>query len=232
MRALIFDFDGLILDTETPEFRAWSEVYAGLGRELALERWVAGVGTHGGFDPYAELEALCGAPLDRAAISARKRRRVAELLDDAVPLPGVGELLEQARGLGLLCAIASSSPRSWVEPHLRRLGLREPFAALLCREDVSRVKPDPALYREALRALGAAPHQALAFEDSAHGVRAAKGAGLYCVAVPCEVTRALDFSAADLVLGSLAEQPLAALLERARGAQPAAASSASRALPR
>jgi HAD superfamily hydrolase (TIGR01509 family) len=216
MRALIFDFDGLILDTETPEYRAWSEIYAELGCELALERWVAGVGTHDGFDPYAELEALCARPLDRAALRARKRGRVAELLEHARPLPGVGELLEQARTLGMACGIASSSPRDWVESHLHRLGLRAPFGAVLCREDVARVKPDPALYRAALRALGAGPREAIAFEDSTHGVRAAKGADLYCIAVPCAVTRVLDFSAADLVLASLEELPLPALLARAR----------------
>jgi HAD superfamily hydrolase (TIGR01509 family) len=216
MRALILDFDGLILDTETPEYRAWSELYAELGRDLALARWVAGVGTQGGFDPCAELERLLGRPLDHSALSARTRRRVTELLDGAVPLPGVVGLLERAAALGLCCAIASSSPRRWVEPHLERLGLRGSFRAVVCRDDVPRVKPDPALYREAVRALGAAPDEALAFEDSAHGVHAAKAAGLYCVAVPCEVTRDLDFSAADLVLRSLDELPLDHLLARAR----------------
>jgi HAD superfamily hydrolase (TIGR01509 family) len=217
MRALVFDFDGLILDTETPEYRAWSELYAELGRELALERWVAGVGTQGGFDPYAELEEQAGLELDRAALAARKRRRVDELLEHAEPLPGVSELLGRARSLGLPCAIASSSPRGWVEPHLERIGLRERFDAILCREDVPRVKPDPGLYRAAVRALGALPREAVAFEDSAHGVRAAKAAGLYCVAVPCEVTSGLDFSAADLVLRSLGDLSLDALLVRARG---------------
>jgi len=133
-------------------------------------------------------------------------------------LPGVVAALDEARRLGLRLGMASSSSRAWVSGHLTRLGLLDYFEVLRCAEDVEAVKPDPALYRAALEGLGLAPHEAIAIEDSAHGVLAAKRAGLYCVAVPNVVTRGLDFSQADRVLKSLDEVPLAELVRGANGA--------------
>ena len=101
-----------------------------------------------------------------------------------------------------LCAVASSSSLGWVEGHLVRLGLREHFTGIRCRDHVKRTKPDPDVYLAALEHLGLRPSEAIAIEDSPHGVSAAKAAGLVCVAVPNEVTRPLDFSHADLVIES------------------------------
>ena len=220
VRALVFDFDGLILDTEVPEFRAWCEIFEGHGCELPRSEWTACIGLAGAdvtFDPHACLEGLLGRPLDRAEVRARHRLRFAELVAAESALPGVTEYLMEARRLGLKVAVASSSHRAWITAHLGRLGLLEAFDCFRCADDVARTKPDPELYRAALAALAVAPEEAIAFEDSANGVRAAKAAGLYCVAVPNGLTCALPLEEADLRLNSLAEMPLETLLRLRHG---------------
>ena len=124
--------------------------------------------------------------------------------------------LEQARGLGLAVAIASSSPRSWVSGHLERLGLLDRFERLHCREDVECAKPAPDLYLAAARAAGVPPADCLAVEDSPNGVLAARRAGCYTVAVPSPLTARMPLEGADERLASLAVAPLRAVLTRAR----------------
>ena len=219
IRGLIFDFDGLILETEGPDYHSWGELYEGYGGELPLERWAGIIGTADhGFDPYAELEAQLGHPLDRAEVRARRRARYAEVVADQEVLPGVLEYIADARRLGLRLGIASSSNRDWVAGHLERIGLLACFDAFACQGDVPRTKPDPGLYLRVLEALEVRPEEAIALEDSPNGIAAAKAAGLFCVAVPNDLTRGLTLSGADLRLGSLAELPLPQLLERVRRA--------------
>lgn len=212
LQALIFDFDGLIADTESADYQAWCAVYAAYGVHLDLARWNEGIGSYDTFDPYAYLAEQLGRPVDRAAVHAEYRARMDNLIADIAPLPGVRAWIADARRLGLKLAIASSSPRHWVEGLVARLGMREPFQAICCREDVDHTKPDPALYRLALKRLNVSVQQAIALEDSPHGVRAAKAAGLYCIAVPNPMTRTLDLSNADLRLNSLADLTLEDLM--------------------
>lgn len=203
LRALVFDFDGLILDTERPVYEAWRQVYADHGVELDLERWQSIIGTADHFDPMDELEDALGRALERDALhDARRAQRDALLAAEAV-LPGVVELLAEAQADGLGIAVASSSPASWVEEHLERLGLIDHFAHLACFGPGLPAKPAPDLYLAAVAALGVDPGDAVALEDSAHGVTAAKAAGLWCVAVPHDLTRDLDLSGADWIVGSL-----------------------------
>lgn len=210
----------MILETEGSELRAWQEIYSDHRESLPVARYLEIVGSSTDrFDPHTELEARIGQALDRRELRARRIARQTELLAGVAPLPGVERCLEQADALGVALAIASSSDRAWVEGHLARLGLLHRFRRIVCKGDVARVKPAPDLYLEAVRALGGAPGDALALEDSANGVTAAKAAGLLCVAIPTEVTRGLAFDHADLMLGSLDEGlPLADLLARARAA--------------
>lgn len=216
IRGIIFDFDGLILETEGPDFQSWQEVYQGFGCTLPFARWAAQIGTADGvFNPYDELEDQLGHPVDRAAIRARRRRRFAELVAAQTVLPGVEEYIAAAERLGLRLGVASSSSRGWVAGHLARLGIDRHFAAIACADDVARTKPDPALYRVALTALDLRPEEAIALEDSPNGIAAAKRAGLFCVAVPNRLTGRLSLTEADLQLTSLAELPLALLLRRA-----------------
>lgn len=207
LRALLFDFDGLIVDTETPSFGSWGELYREHGQELTLERWSAAVGTIGGFDAAAHLEELVG-PIDRDTVLARRRARDLELCDVEELRPGVLEYLGEARRRGLATAIVSSASRPWVDRHLARLERAEHFDDIVTADgDLARAKPLPVLYLEALDRLGLASGEAVAFEDSPNGVRAAKAAGIYCVAVPNSVTASLGLDEADLVVSSLAELP-------------------------
>jgi HAD superfamily hydrolase (TIGR01509 family) len=218
VRGLLFDFDGLIVDTERSALASWQEVYRQHGRELPLERWATIVGTLGGFDPLEHLDELAG-PLDRDAVLARQRSRELELVELEELRPGVLAYLEQAREHRLATAIVSSSSRRWIDLHLARLERAEHFDAIVTADhDPERAKPRPTLYLEALERLGLGADEAIAFEDSPNGVRAAKAAGLFCVAVPNGVTASLGLDEADLVVASLAELPFHELLRRAAAA--------------
>lgn len=212
IKALVFDFDGLILDTETVEFRAWQELYISHDARLEWSQWILGVGTQDGFDPYGELERQLGFVVDRTAIRSTVRERVQDLVVEQEPLPGVEQYLRDARKEGLKLGVATSSGKGWAEGHLERLGLAHYFEVVRSRDDVVRVKPDPDLYVSVLEVLGVEPPEAIAFEDSLHGVRAAKAAGVFCVAVPNEVTRRLPLEEADLLLDSLTALSLNELL--------------------
>jgi putative hydrolase of the HAD superfamily len=214
IKALLFDFDGLIQDTETPEVAAWQTVYARYGVEFPVELWGRIVGGNGGldFDPVAYLAAQTGRPVDPDLARADKRVRDRELVRLEPARTGVRAYLETGKRLGLKLAIASSSTHEWVDNQLVRLGLFEFFDAVICREQVKRVKPDPELFLTALQALGVRPDEALVFEDSSNGVRAGRAAGIRVVAVPNPVTARLGVEGADLTLDSLADLPLEALL--------------------
>lgn len=213
LEAVVFDFDGLIVDTESPALDSWRELYAEHGHDFPLDRWHAIVGTIGHLDVVGDLEALVGRPLERDVLLARRRRRKDELLAGTGPLPGVVERVREAQQLGLRLAIASSSSTRWVGAHLERIGLAGAFEVLACADgDPERAKPAPTVYAEACAGLGVAPSAAVAIEDSPNGVAAAKAAGLACIAVPNPITEALDLSAADLVVPSLADRALADLL--------------------
>ncbi len=213
IRALVFDFDGLILETETPAYETWADIYREHGHELPLDRWFEYIGREGGFfDAADQLAALVGEGFDREAARARRDARKTELIAALDVMGGVREYVGDAKRLGLRLAVASSSSRKWVLGHLERLRLHTEWDAVLTRDDVARTKPAPDLYLAAVKALGVAPHEAVAFEDSMNGITAAKAAGLLCVAVPNALTAGMDLSQADLRLGSLADMPLERLL--------------------
>ncbi len=214
IKALIFDFDGTLLDTETPEFHAWQQVYRELGTELALADWLTGVGTWYAFDPYEDLEQKLGRPLDRATIKAQIRALCHEVILKAGLRAGVLPLLNDAQARGLKLAVASSSPHAWVDGYLDQYDLLRRFDAIRCRDDVpaGRSKPFPDLYLETLRALGVSAREAVAFEDSLNGLRAAKTAGIYVVAVANTITMHLPLKEADKLVHSFEEISLDALI--------------------
>ena len=214
IKGLIFDFDGLILDTETPSFQAWQEVFERHGCELTLETWADCIGrSQDAFDPSDHLEACLGRLIDRALVLGEEQKREVELIRQRPVLPGVLDMIAAAKQHGIKLGVASSSDREWVIRHLGRLGLIEQFDAVRCADDVKHAKPAPDLYLAVLEALRLQPHQAIAFEDSPNGVLAAKRAGVFCVAVPNRLTQQLSFDhAADLTVTSLKQIPLAKLL--------------------
>lgn len=206
VQALVFDFDGLILDTETPEYETVADEFAAHGLDLPLEQWQQIVGRADTPHWLDRLEQELGGPVpDREAVLERRRAEHRRRIASQRVLVGVVELLEAAGARGVPVAVASSSPSDWVEPHLERLALRHHIAVVRCRDHVARAKPWPDLYLAALDHLGVRADRSVAFEDSHHGSSAAKAAGLACVVAPNGVTAGQDFSHADLVVGSLAE---------------------------
>ncbi|MEU5260770.1 HAD family hydrolase [Amycolatopsis sp. NPDC021455] len=212
-RALVFDFDGTLADTESAVLQAWQEVFREHGTELPMAAWYAVIGTQHTTPAMFALLAEHAPGIDPEAMRPRTRARVFELLETLGPREGVQAYLETAKDHGLKLAVASSSSGAWVNPHLARLGLDRYFDAVLTG-DLHKAKPDPDLYLAALDALGTAAEETIAFEDTPHGVTAAKAAGLTCVAVPNAITSSLDFGQADVVLPSFAAKPLEALLSR------------------
>jgi HAD superfamily hydrolase (TIGR01509 family) len=215
IQALVFDFDGLILDTEGPDYRAWQEIFHEHGSDLPRDLWCDCIGRSGNwFDPIGYLEDQLGRSLDREAIQLQHRRRHRALVEAEPILPGIESYLADAARLGLRLGMASSSSRQWVVGHLERLGLGGHWECIQCSDDVEYAKPSPDLYLAVLQHLGVGAGDALAFEDSPNGIGAAKAAGLFCVAVPNRLTEGLDLSRADLCLGSLGQISLPDLLSQ------------------
>jgi HAD superfamily hydrolase (TIGR01509 family) len=219
VRGLVFDFDGLIIDTEGPVYESWADIYRQHGQELSLDFWKTIVGRGSNyFDPVAELERRLGRPLEGEAIRAERRTRTQELVEALPLLPGVLRWRAEARSLGVRLGVASSSGRGWVTGHLDRLGL-DGWDCIRCLEDVERPKPAPDLYSAVVDCFGISPSHAIAVEDSVHGVEAAKAAGLYCVAVPSSLTADHDLSRADLILSSLGDATFHEVAARAASLQ-------------
>ncbi len=216
--ALLFDFDGLILDTEVPVYEAWRDDYLAHGHELPLEVYAACVGSDfQRFDPKSHLESLVGYGIDWPERDRWRERNALERVRHLAPLPGVISLLGEAAAAGIPCAVASSSPRSWVDGHLSRLGLLEHFALTRCLDDVASPKPAPDLFLAAAAGLGVAPQEAIVLEDSRNGLLAANAAGIACVIVPNRVTAHLDFAGAAGVVDSLEKLSLNLLGSLLRG---------------
>lgn len=213
IQGLIFDFDGLMVDTESPAYDSWLEIYREHGCDLPLTQWAAVLGGSGKeFDPCAYLEQQVGCELDRDVLSARRWQRKLELVAKQPLLPGINAYLDEAKRLGLKLGVASSSSRRWVVGHLDRLQVSGLFDAIICADNVTQVKPDPEIYHVAVAALGLQPEQVIAIEDAPNGVLAAKQADLFCVAVPNFLTGQLPLDHADIRVTSLSDVPLVSLL--------------------
>ena len=216
IKALLFDFDGLILDTETTEFRVWQSIYREYGQEMLPETWGQVIGGYGisNFDGAVHLAELVGNGMDAQKLNARYRSESDALIAAQPILPGVVDYLDEAHRLDLRLAVASSSPHSWVDTHLARLGLADRFDAIVCGDDVppGRTKPHPDLFLKALDAVNVKADEAIVFEDSPNGVKAARTAGIFVVSVPNPITILLKTDGANLTLDSLAQISLREML--------------------
>ena len=220
LKAVIFDFDGTILDTESPTFLAWQRVYDAHGQMLTFEEYSAVIGSdYIAFDPRRTLEERCGRPLDWQRLDAERRSRSLDVITCQPPLPGICRLLEEAHELKLRCAIASSSPTEWVRGHLRRIGLLKWFHFISCAENECPPKPSPEVYLRALKGLGVSAAEALAIEDSPNGLLAAQRAGIRCVIVPNQLTRKMRFPKKVKVLRSLEDFSLKEYLFQMQNAE-------------
>lgn len=204
---LVFDFDGVICDTEHPEYEATRVAFAEQGVVLTSEVWASAIG-RSWEDAWRTINDAHGHEVDLDVARLRRRAVHGDLIHRQGPMPGVVALLDAAAAAGIPMAVASNSDHDWVDGHLRRLGLRERFVSLHTVDTVERGKPHPDPYLAACAALGVAPHHAVAFEDSHTGVTSATAAGMVVVAVPHALTAGHDVSAATLVVSSLAQVAL------------------------
>lgn len=206
IRAVIFDFDGLVVDTESTGYLTWKEIFAEHDHLLPVERYAQAVGTDfltGDYDPRRDLEQLTGLTFDWDAKEEVRRARERDLRKLLQTLPGVRERLGEARSLGLKTAIASSSPRWWIDSWMEQLEIRDQFDHISTVDDTGKVKPDPSLFLHAASNLGVDVAEAVIFEDSLNGLRAAKTAGIRCIVAPGPMTKHLDFTGAWMQVEAL-----------------------------
>jgi HAD superfamily hydrolase (TIGR01509 family) len=206
--ALVLDLDGVVADTEPTAAAAIAETYAAAGVVLAEPELRGLVGLEfGRFEPL--LRSRHAVAADPVALRAEFDRRYLGMLRKGVAAaPGLVELLDEVRAAGVPVAVASSSPLAQVELVLAATGIRPLLDAVAAGSEVALTKPAPDVYLLALRRLGVAAAGAVAVEDSAAGVAAARAAGLACVAVRTQATADHDLGAASAVVGSLYELDL------------------------
>jgi HAD superfamily hydrolase (TIGR01509 family) len=211
--AMVLDFDGLLMDTESTSFESWRYEWEQWGLTLDPATFFA---NHGGDiteQRYAELADAVGLAFDKALSHSRRIAYRDELHVHLDLLPGMRGWLHEARRAGTRLAIASSSPRQWVTGHLARVGAGREFEVLACGDEVAAAKPAPDVYLLALRRLGLAGPEVVAVEDSPHGAAAAKTAGMRCIAIPNRFSPASRFAGADLVLDSAGQVSLTQALQ-------------------
>lgn len=201
-KAVLFDFDGVVLDTEWPIYVTWKQLFEREGFDLPPEVYVKCIGSD--FDtwsPEKHLEELSGKTFDWDAENAARQVEILKALEGSVAMPGAAELIKSLTNHH--SAVVSSSSHAWVDGWLEKLGLAKYFNTTVCRGDAPRIKPAPDLYLEAARQLDISPSDCLVIEDSMNGMLSAHEAGMKVLAVPNRLTSVLDFSAAEWQVESL-----------------------------
>lgn len=213
-KALIFDFDGLIVDTETCIFECWADFYKQHGETLDLASYKDCVGSDfGQFDPGKELERRTGEHFVWEHEDLVRNQEIRRRLENQPERPGVLDFIQRAHAAGCPLAVASSSNREWVSGWLEKLDLLEFFVGLRTRDDVEQIKPAPDLFLAATEVVKTAPADCLVLEDSENGLKAAKAAGIPCVIVKNPITAGGDFSDALLEAECFTEHAFQAMFE-------------------
>jgi HAD superfamily hydrolase (TIGR01509 family) len=206
--AVLFDFDGVLVDTEWAIYDAWHRLFRAHGHPLPLETYNQCIGSDfATWSPKVHLEELTGKAFDWHQLDPERQREIEAELAGSGPMPGVAAALDDLGRAAVPAAVVSSSSHRWVDGWLERLGLAGHFATTVCRGDAPRIKPAPDLFLEAAARLGTAPANCLVIEDSRNGLAAARAAGMRVWVVPNRVTACLDFPGAEVILGSLEEFP-------------------------
>lgn len=210
---LIFDFDGLMIDTEMPRAVTWQKVFENNGFTLSMEDYFKTIGSDDtAYDPAEDLAERTHFKLSKEEINAWVVERSQQIIFEQPLLPGVENIIRKAHDSGLKLGIASSSFRDWVVPLLEKHRIQQFFEVVFTRENVRFTKPDPELYLSAMKAMGLLPKSSIAFEDSTNGIKAAKTAGMYCIAVPNQITRTMDLQIADKIVDSFNDLTIAELI--------------------
>ena len=218
IKELLFDFDGLVIDTEYSIYQSWQQLYQEYECQIPFDQWATTIGAaehEFTFDPLSELERQLGKKFAQPQQILDRRREIEKrFIEELEILPGVKDYWDDAKVLGLKIGLASSSVQQWIDDNLTRLQIRDYFDCIRTADDVKHSKPDPALYLETMACLGVTAEQGIAFEDSPNGILAASRAGLYTVVVPNDLTRRLPLQAANLCLDSLKELKLHELINK------------------
>lgn len=213
IKGIIFDFDGLILDTETHQYLVLQEIFLEHGSELPIERWQQEIGTQSGFSAFKYLEEKLERKLEQRVLQEQFKEKYHFILAKEKARAGVEDYLISAKELGLKIGLATSSTYHWVSTYLKKLNLFDYFECIQTSDDVEKVKPDPALYIQTAIGLELAVEECLVFEDSANGALAAKRAGMSCVIVPNQVTHTMDFCSVEHRLESMTDMLLKDVIE-------------------
>ncbi len=212
---VLFDFDGIIVDTEWVIYEEWLNIFLKEGENLSLETYVQCIGSdHTQWSPSLYLESLTGKKYDWEDLHEKRNIQIRKRLQGQKEMPGVRLTLEALQSSSVRCAVVSSSSHHWVDRWLEKLELTSFFQEVVCRGDAASIKPAPDLFLEAARRLGVTPESCWVIEDSMNGFIAARAAGMKTCIIPNRVTSCLDFKAADLQLPSmesLLPQPLECL---------------------
>ncbi len=214
IRGLIFDFDGVLVDTEWAIYQSWVRLYEREGQQISIETYSPCLGAgYSHWDPAAHLEKLTGKRYDWEKETPVRQAQIEADLAEMGLMPGALELLDWCAEQGLGITVASSSSRRWVQGWLERLGIFERFQGTFCRTDGYAVKPNPALFLAAQRCLGLPAEQCLIIEDTENGTISAQNAGIPCVAIANRMTAGTNLSRA-----TWREEGLASLLARLKEA--------------
>ena len=215
LKALIFDFDGTIIDTEKADLESWQEIFAEHQVPFDTELFLANLGRAVALvDLFDHLESGVGHPVNRGKLRRRKKQLFLDRVAELDLRPGVRHWIGQAGQRGIMLGIASCGSRTWIEMNLHRLGMLEQFDAVIGRDHLKNAKPDPEVYLQALHKLGVGPAEAVAVEDSPNGIAAAKAAGIFTVAAPSSCVSGQMCAQAELVVDALNEQLLDDLAAR------------------
>ena len=213
-KAIIFDFDGTIIDTETAWYITFRGAYKKHGIHLTLEQYSQCLGTSlHAFNPYTYLRTHHNLPIDLEEFKQSVQQQHTEMMIKEGIRPGILKLLESAKALGLKIGLASSSERAWIDKFVKLHGIEDYFECYCTADTVQKVKPDPELYLQALEKLGVEASEAIAIEDSPNGARAAVAAGIPTVVIKNEITKQLPFGDGHYTIDSLEEHELDALAE-------------------
>ena len=214
MKAIIFDFDGTIIDTETAWFKVFRDAYQKYGVELTLATYSQCLGTSlETFNPYTHLSTHHDISMDLDDFRSTIQHNYAKLIEKESMRPGILNLLQEAKAAGLKIGLASSSHRDWIDKFVDQLGIGDYFECYCTADTVNNVKPNPELYLQALARLGVQPKEAIAIEDSPNGARAAVAAGLHTVVIKNTLTQQLPFSQGHYTIESLEQNGLQELMD-------------------
>src|SRR5699024_1130950 len=213
IKGIIFDLDGLIIDTEVIIYETLNGIFKDFGSELPVKKWQKQIGTHNDFSPFAYLEERTGLVLNHKSLETRLNHELYSKLSLEKARPGVEEYLNTAKKLGMKIGLASSSSYDWVSKYLKNMNLLQYFDCIKTSDNVKVVKPDPALYILTVKCLQLKRNECLVFEDSANGALAAKRAGVKCVIVPNQITKNLNFCDVDYRMESMTDKDLEQILK-------------------